>query len=137
MKAVVDTNVFVSSFFGGYPKQVIDLWKDGAVTLCLSNSIVDEYVAVLKRLGLGGEKELDELLFLFQSGRNCIFTLKTPSLKICSDPDDDKFLEAAVALGAKFIISGDRDLLEVRKYAGISILKPRAFIETLPPRHSR
>ena len=53
MKVVVDTNVFVSSFFGGVPKQVIDLWKAGELTLCLSNPIVQEYAAVLERLGIG------------------------------------------------------------------------------------
>lgn len=53
--AVVDTNVFVSSFFGGNPRKVIDLWKTGELTLCLSTPIVDEYVAVLRRLGLEGE----------------------------------------------------------------------------------
>lgn len=52
--AVVDTNVFVSSFFGGNPRKVIDLWKTGELTLCLSTPIVDEYVAVLRRLGLEG-----------------------------------------------------------------------------------
>ena len=36
MRVVVDTNVLISSFFGGNPKKVIDLWKAGDITLCLS-----------------------------------------------------------------------------------------------------
>ena len=52
IKVVIDTNVFISSFFGGNPKKVIDLWKKGEIKLCLSREIVDEYVEVLKRLGL-------------------------------------------------------------------------------------
>ncbi len=129
MKVVVDTNIFISSFFGGYPKKVIDLWKNGEITLCLSNAIVDEYMEVLGRMGLVGEKELNELLYLFRNGLHCIFTTKTPKLKISVDPDDDKFIEAAAALNAAYIVSGDKDLLEIIKYAGIPILKPRAFIE--------
>lgn len=61
----MDTNVFISSFFGGNPRKVIDLWKSGEITLCLSKSIVDDYIEVLRRLELQGEKELEELLSLF------------------------------------------------------------------------
>ena len=43
IKVVIDTNVFISSFFGGNPKNIIDLWKKGEIKLCLSREIVDEY----------------------------------------------------------------------------------------------
>ncbi|MFH1025416.1 MAG: PIN domain-containing protein, partial [Nitrospirota bacterium] len=35
MRVVIDTNVFVSSLFGGNPRKVIDLWKEEKITLCL------------------------------------------------------------------------------------------------------
>ncbi|MFN3740796.1 MAG: putative toxin-antitoxin system toxin component, PIN family [Thermodesulfovibrionales bacterium] len=63
MRVVIDTNVFVSSFFGGKPKKVIDLWKDGKISLCLSKGILDEYIEVLIRLGMKEEKELEALLY--------------------------------------------------------------------------
>ena len=50
MRVVIDTNVLISSFFGGSPKKVIDLWKAGDITLCLSRDIIDEYLDVLQRL---------------------------------------------------------------------------------------
>lgn len=128
MKIVIDTNVFISSFFGGNPKAVVDYWKKGLVTLCLTNAIVDEYMEVLERMALD-KKEISDLLFLFQTGQNCVFTSKTPELKICSDPDDDKFIEAAVALEAKYIVSGDHHLLDVKNYLGIVIVKPKEFLE--------
>jgi len=58
MRVVVDTNVFVSSFFGGIPRKIVDLWKKGQIILCLSKPIVEEYVEVLRRLGLQNEIEL-------------------------------------------------------------------------------
>jgi putative PIN family toxin of toxin-antitoxin system len=64
MKVVIDTNVFVSSFFGGNPRKIIDLWRQEKVTLCLSKEILDEYVAVLQRLGLNDAVLLKELLSL-------------------------------------------------------------------------
>jgi hypothetical protein len=50
--------------------------------LCLSKPIVDEYVAVLQRLGLEDERELSELLGLFAHGVYALFTAKTPELHI-------------------------------------------------------
>ena len=129
IKVVLDTNVFVSSFFGGNPRRVLNLWKAGEVTLCLSRSIVDEYVEVLQRLGLQDEKELGELLDVFASGLHVVFTAKTPKLHIVEDdPDDNKFIECAVALKADFIISGDKAITAIKDYMGIKILSPKEFI---------
>ncbi len=131
MKAVVDTNVFVSSFFGGNPRKVIDLWKTGELTLCLSASIVDEYTAVLRRLGLEGQDELGELLDLFAGGINLLFTAQTPKLAVvAADPGDDKFIECAVALKADMIVTGDRALRKVGSYMGIRILSPQELVKS-------
>ena len=131
IKVVLDTNVFVSSFFGGNPRKVVNLWKTGEVTLCLSRPIIDEYIEVLKRLGLQDERELDELLGLFSRGLHVVFTAKTPELHVVEDdPDDNKFIECAVALKADFIISGDKALTAIQDYMGIKIVNPKEFITT-------
>lgn len=128
MRVVVDTNVFVSSFFGGYPRKVIDLWKKGEIALCLTSPIVQEYVEVLSRMGLVGEPELEDLLDLFRKNFNALFTAKTPKIEVVRDPDDNKFIECAVALKADCIVSGDRDLTVLKNYMGISILTPKQFV---------
>jgi len=51
------------------------------ITLCLSNSIVDEYIDVLRRI-LKEEDELGELLSLFSRRVNIVFATKTPRIKI-------------------------------------------------------
>ncbi len=129
IKVVVDTNVFVSSFFDGNPRKIIDLWKTGAITLCLTRHIVDEYVTVLKRLGLQDEQELEELLQLFAQGFHVLFTATTPKLNIVrDDPDDNKFIECAVALKSGYIISGDSHLTAIQDYMGIKIVSPKEFL---------
>jgi len=126
---VIDTNVFVSSFFGGNPRKIIEYWKSGQIVLCLSPPIVDEYVNVLRRMGLQDERELEELLSLFAHGFHTLFTAKTPKLKIVEkDPDDNKFIECAVALNSKYIITGDKALREIQNYMGIEIMGPKRFI---------
>jgi putative PIN family toxin of toxin-antitoxin system len=131
MKVAIDTNIFVSSFFGGKPKKIIDLWKTGMLTLCLSNDILDEYVQVLQRLGLENEIELEELLGFFAKGINILFTKKKPNLRLIKDdPGDDKFVECAVALEAEYIITGDRALKVLEEYQGIKILSAHDFLDT-------
>jgi uncharacterized protein len=39
MRVVVGTNIFVSSFLGGNPRKIIDLWEKGEITLCLSKDV--------------------------------------------------------------------------------------------------
>ncbi len=130
MKAVIDTNVFVSSFFGGNARKVIDLWKESKIILCLSKNIVGEYISVLQRVGLADEIELKELLSLLAKGFNTMFTAKTPQIQVVeTDPDDDKFIECAVALQADVIVSGDRALKAVGEYLGIKILSPKEFLK--------
>ncbi len=132
LKVVVDTNIFVSSFFGGFPREIVNYWKVGKITLCLSQFIIEEYLEVLNRLGLKNKDEIKNLTRLFSEGYNSLFTAKTPNLDIVKDdPDDNKFIECAVALDSKIIISGDRHLEAIGKYIDIVIMSPREFIEYL------
>ena len=129
MKVVIDTNIFVSSFFGGNPRKIIDLWKKGEITLFLSKDILDEYMDVLQRVGLKEEDGIEELLSLFAKGFNILFTTKTPKIRaVKDDPEDDKFIECAVALKAEVIITGDKALKTVGEYMGIKILTPQQFL---------
>jgi len=130
MKIVLDTNVFVSSFFGGNPRRIIDLWKTGEVVLCLTPPVLEEYVAVLERLGLAGEPELEELLSLFARGKHVLFASKTPRLAVVrADPADDKFIECAAAHKAEWIVTGDRALRAIGSYMGIKIVNPAEFLK--------
>ena len=133
MRVVIDTIVFISSFVAaGTLRNLIDLWKQGRVTLCLSKPIVEEYVDVLKRLGLGNDEEIDELLYLFARGFNSIFSSKTPKLEIPENSRHyNKFLECAVSLKANYIISGEKEALAVQDYMGIKLVTPKQFVDLM------
>ena len=51
-----------------------------------------------------------------------------------ADPDEDKFLEAAVAGNVDYIVSGDRHLLDLNSFRDIDIVGPRTFYEHLTTR---
>jgi conserved hypothetical protein TIGR00305 len=132
MRVVIGTNVFISSFFGGKPREIINLWKEGKIIICLTPPVIEEYVEVLKRLGLDGESELKELIDFLAKGYNICFRAKTPSLQVVDqDPADNKFIEAAVGLRAKVIISGDKHLLALREYLGLRFYPRQNFYLTL------
>jgi len=50
---------------------------------------------------------------------------------VCRDPEDDWVLATALAGAAEAIVSGDDDLLVLRRYRGVPILSPRRFLERL------
>jgi uncharacterized protein len=132
MRVVVDTNVFISSLLNtkGNPRKVIDLWRFEKITLCLSRGILAEYFAVLGRFGMSEEPEGEELMQLFQKRYNQVFITSVPTISaITEDPADNKFIECAVAADAKYIISGDRHLLNLEAYRGIKMLPPTEFLK--------
>lgn len=133
VKVVIDTNVLLSSIYGkagNKPEQVVERWMTGNIDLCLSPPIVREYENVLRRFDL--DNALEAFLDLFAQGFHTIFTAKTPTLRVVSDPDDDKFVECAVALKADYIVSGDKALLAVKKYVTVEIFSPAAFLQKFP-----
>jgi len=50
-------------------------------------------------------------------------------VSVCDDPYDNKFMECAIASNSEIIISGDKHLLKVSGYQGITVLKPREFVD--------
>ena len=133
MRVVVDTNVFVSSFWGGKPMEVIQHWYDGQVTLCLNQAILEEYHRVLEKMGLENEEELKSIFSMLKSGKNLDYCVGSIFRKfIAADPDDDKFINCALELGANTIVSGDKHLLGASRVFDIEIVKPSDFLKKFP-----
>jgi putative PIN family toxin of toxin-antitoxin system len=132
VKVVIDTKVFISSFFdtAGAPRKIIELWKRGEIVLCVSDEIITEYINVLLRLGLKGEEEIAELLELLNRKVNIVFasTDQTSQL-IIADPGNDKFVACAVVAHADILISVEKYLLDLKEYKHVKIVTPLEFIE--------
>jgi len=127
-KIVIDTNIYISAiFWGGKPRSVVDLGRNGQISIFTSSQIEKEINKKLKtKFGLSDE-EVAQILFDFST-----FTLPIKvSRKITvidDDPDDDKFIECAVASRAGIIVSGDKHLLNLKEYKGIKIMKAADFL---------
>ncbi len=133
MKVVVDTNVLASGiFWKGTPNQVMKCWSsDHAFDLVISHDILCEYRDVLERMSKKVKFiHVDKVIEMITIYGKLVNPNSLDS-SACRDPDDVKFIEAALAGEANYIVSGDNDLLTLKAYAGISILKPAAFLKEL------
>src|SRR5215212_7893802 len=50
------------------------------------------------------------------------------AIRASRDPQDDKFLEAAVNGRANVVVTGDKDLLDLTPFRGIAIVTPAAYL---------
>jgi len=135
MRLVIDTNVFVSGvFFGGVPGHILDLWKGGRVDVLMSEEILGEYVDVFRRLS---ERypgvDPDPIVGLLVKKAIFVQPARLPE-QVCADPDDDKFIAAAIGGNAEIVVSGDRHLLDVSGRRGLLVMKPSAFLDRFESR---
>ena len=130
MKIVLDTNVFISGiFFSGPPSTILRAWRNLKIQIFLSKEILIEYQRVAEELSSKFPAvDIDKIIELFTIYGELINT-ENISVSVCEDPDDNKFIECAIASNCKLIVSGDKHLLNVSGYQGISVLKPREFID--------
>lgn len=129
IRAALNTNIFVSAFnFGGLCGQIIDRFEAEEFVLCLSESIADEIRRVLIEYFEWTPSDVAEVFDPLVSAAEIV----TPKERIraCDDPDDDKVLECAIEAKADVIVTGDDDLLRMKRFRGIDILAPRAFLES-------
>jgi putative PIN family toxin of toxin-antitoxin system len=133
MRAVIDTNIFVSSFFGGKPRKVIDHWFSGGLTLCVSGPILMEYFDVLGRFQFEDDTLLLKLMTAVEKRYNILF-VENPEEEqwITEDPADNKFIACAIALEAIDIVSGDSHLTAKGKIGDIEILTPSEMLKLMP-----
>ena len=128
-RIVVDTNILISaSFWRGNPYKIIALGIERKVKIFSSREILEEYAASLRRDFKTPEKEINERINLLL-GFVKIVEPKTTVSVVEDDPDDNKIIEAALDANARFIVTGDKHLLKIKKFKGIEIVTPKEFLE--------
>lgn len=136
MRVALDTNIVVSATLirGGNEGRILRALQRGAFQLVLSPEILNEMGRVLfyERLQKVQWMGAEEIVALLQRlARESILVPGIVRVKACRDPEDDKFLAAAVEGHAPYVVSGDRDLLDMKTYRGIQIIRSAVFLEIL------
>lgn len=136
LRAVLDANVYVSAYLRpeGPPGQILKRFLQNEFEVVLSAEIVEETLQALAypkvrkaaRARLEPDLWFEDIVVLAQ------FVAGEYEVSgVSEDPDDDKYLAAAIEGRAAFVVSGDPDLLDVKAHQEIRIITPRAFLDLL------
>jgi putative PIN family toxin of toxin-antitoxin system len=130
-RLVLDTNVLASALlFRSMASALFDAWRGERFRLAVSEPILDEYARVLEypkfHLSERDSTGIVKQLILPYCDR-----FQAPDQpRLCSDPDDDKFIHCALAAHAAALVSGDRAVLALGPRCGrvaiISVSDARA-----------
>jgi hypothetical protein len=138
LKAVLDTNVFVSSLLvkAGLPAQVLNAWRERRYLLVTSPAIIAEIRATLnypriRRKYAITDEDVEQLVALLERDALVVPGDADVAGSIPQDTADEMVLACAVEAQANAIVSGDHHLLDLNVYQDIPILTARQFLEWL------
>ena len=129
MRTVVDTNVLVSGLLKPYgaPGEIVRLVASGALRVCHDARILAEYQEVLRRPKFGFRpSDIDALLDYIRS--NGLAVSATPLPRRLRDPDDEIFLEVALAAAARHLITGNLSDYAGHPHQPVQVISPSRFI---------
>ena len=130
---VFDTNVVVSAllFSSGVAGELRSAWRSSDFEALVSEPTVDELIRVLaypKFALAAAEIELLLADYLPHARRIRPPKRRPRALPRCRDREDEKFLELASAGGARYLVTGDRDLLALAARVPFEIVSVAAFL---------
>lgn len=132
LHAVLDTNVVLSAlvFSQGRLASLRQGWQTQQFVPLVSTATIKELVRVLAypKFKLSAAEQEELLADYLPYCKTVRIPAKPPKTPVCSDPFDIQFLQLAVAAKAMYLVSGDRDLLEIQKCGACQIVTPEQFL---------
>jgi putative PIN family toxin of toxin-antitoxin system len=129
VRAVLDSNVWLAILTtDGFCRR---MWRETRQTskFISSRDILDEVKE--KLVARFGFSPRYARLMTFFVERQTQFVPVTSIVSVCRDVDDNCILAAASDSGCSYLVTGDSDLLELKKFQGIGIVTPREFLELI------
>ncbi len=144
VRAVLDTNLFVSGLFSSYGSvaKLQQLWLSGGFELAVSEDILEEIGETLQKSHIQKQLHLkpEEIVGILELIREKAFIVTRDRYKterIVEDPDDNKFLGCALEAKAYYVVSGDNHLLSLKHFHGIQIVDAATFVREMERTASR
>lgn len=130
IRAVLDTNVLISSiFWKGPSRHIVDLAIANKIKSITSPEILEEVEAVLyEDFPQVPYARIEEIMRDILSYSQLIIPCRV-AIKRLRDIKDTKIIACAVSAKADYIVTGDKDLLVLKKYGEIRILNPKTFLD--------
>ena len=138
-RTLFDANVFISYLLrparGGTIGTLLDAAFAGVFTLLVADSLLEEFTRrVMTKPYLAqhiSRHDLDVFAAALLAIAERIPTITSPIPAVVRDPKDDYLLAYALVGRADYLVTGDRDLLDLPPLAGLMIVTPAAFAAAL------
>lgn len=135
---VIDTNCLIMAISSrsGYHKVWLSFLA-GDYTLCISNEILEEYAEVIARnISINAARYVVYAIIERKNVRQI-----TPSYKwnlITTDPDDNKFVDCAIAANARFIVTEDHhfNVLKTINFPSVGVINIDEFLREILSKYS-
>lgn len=131
MRIVLDTNCLIQSIPQRSPyRPVWESFISGENTLCVSNEIIEEYLEILQKL----TDEQTATLVIKTIVESPFTEFITPYYQfhlITSDPDDNKFVDCAIAATARYVVTNDHhyDVLRIKNtFPTVEVINLKDFL---------
>ncbi len=129
-KIIIDTNLWISFLIGKELQNLKDIIVNERIKLISTDQLIDELNLVTSREKLKKYFDKDKVAELISLLNIISEKVKINNIKqICRDPKDDFLLALAKKSNADFLITGDKDLLEIKVYGKTEILTVKKFKE--------
>jgi len=127
VKVFLDTNVLISGFMGrGLSHDVLRLVTEHHEPITAEAVLEEVRRVLMKKFGVS-QRDVQDLLNTFKRWHVEPQPETLPLIRI-RDKNDLPILASALASGAEVLVSGDKDLLELKdQITEITILDPRGF----------
>ncbi|MFH1897604.1 MAG: putative toxin-antitoxin system toxin component, PIN family [Candidatus Desantisbacteria bacterium] len=139
LKAVIDTNVFISGLISekGKSASLIDNWRKGNFILIFSSQLIDELLEVANRPYIKEKYNIKE-----EQIEDLVKTIYRKAIRVkglyevvkSEDPKDNMFLACALEGKADYLVSLDPHLINLKYYYGVQIVKVEQFLRLLERR---
>lgn len=127
-RIVVDTNIFISFLIGKILRDLPKYLHSKTIELVVSDELMNELIEVTARPKFSkhfSQELVGELLMLINE--RSVSIQPRHLVDICRDPKDNYLLALATAGKADLLITGDQDLLDIRKYGRTRIVPYKEF----------
>ncbi|MEM8527481.1 MAG: putative toxin-antitoxin system toxin component, PIN family [Bacteroidota bacterium] len=133
MKIVLDTNVLLVALSHRSPyRSIFDAFLQEDIQLCVTTDILVEYEEIIgKHLG---KEVASNVLQLIENAINVEWIIKYFKWNLVeADPNDNKFVDCAIAANAKYLVSEDKhfNILKQIPFPKVELLKAKEFVELL------
>ena len=131
-KVIIDTNLWISFLIGKELQNLKNLIVDVRIRLVTSDQLINELRLVASREKLRKYFEPEKVVDLISLLDIISEKIKIKKIElICRDPKDDFLLALSKESKADFLITGDKDLLEMKHYCRTEILTVKKFNERI------